>query len=280
MKFFCVTNPTQRTTNDLLRSACNVRGIEYVDADISSKGSPGDLVYRVVSGKTVGVLKIEEKLIGAGVTSLYKDFSYFNKIHDRGMDYDSSVLSKYSISVPREYIPTNKTTHGEIIEQIKMFGNFPVVVKILGGSHGVGVIRIDGLQSLLSLVDFLSSRNEKFVIKEFISAQRSARIIVLNSTVVDSIEYEAKENDFRSNVGSLPTVKKATFSPDVCDLAVKAVDSLGLDFGGVDILISERGPLVIEVNFPCFFARAELLTGTEISGRMIDYLMKKSRDNL
>ncbi len=280
MKFYCVTKNSQRTTNELLMLACNKRNIEYVLADSYSKANCGDLVYRVINGSAEDALNIEEQLINDGATSFYRNFSMFDKKHNRAMDYDSSVLSRYGISVPREFIPAIRMKHIDILNGIKSLGNFPLVVKILGGSHGVGVVRVDSSESLLSLVDYLSFKNEKFVIKEFINVKRSARIIVLNGSVVDSIEYEVLNNDFRSNVGKSPKVKHEIFPTEVNDLALKAVDSLGLDFGGVDLIISDMGPLLLEVNFPCFFARAQLLTGVDISGMMIDYLLSKSKRNL
>jgi ribosomal protein S6--L-glutamate ligase len=115
------------------------------------------------------------------------------------------------------------------------------------------------------------------VMKEYINTTSTARLIVLGDAVIDSIEYRANQDDFRSNEGHKPNVFRATFGNDVNDLAVRAVHALGLEFGGVDILLSDTQPLVAEVNFPCFFRRCQMLTGTDISGMMVDYLVEKSK---
>ena len=100
---------------------------------------------------------------------------------------------------------------------------------------------------------------------------------MLGDKVIDSIEYTANDGDFRSNEGAKPNVAPKKFTDEVEKLAVKATRALGLEFGGVDIMITNNGPKVAEVNFPCFFPRCQQLTGTDIAGMMVDYLMEKAR---
>ena len=112
------------------------------------------------------------------------------------------------------------------------------------------------------------------MIRQFIPVTTSARLIVLGGKVVDSIEYRAPKNDFRSNVG-VPNVKPKKFAKGIEETAIKAVDALDLEFGGVDILIHGDKHYLTEVNCPCFFARAQNSTGTDIASLMIDYLHNK-----
>lgn len=111
--------------------------------------------------------------------------------------------------------------------------------------------------------------------KEYCNVTSSARLIVLGDKVIDSIEYSAPKGDFRSNEGKTPNVSQKRFSETVNEIAVQAVKALGLEFGGVDIMITDNGAKVAEVNYPCFFPRCQMLTGTDIAGQMIKYLRDK-----
>lgn len=73
-------------------------------------------------------------------------------------------------------------------------------------------------------------------------------------------------------------VEACTFSLEVEQLAIKSVEVLGLEFGGVDIIMdAQERPYLMEVNFPCYFPRAQLLTGRDIASMMVEFLMKKSK---
>ena len=73
----------------------------------------------------------------------------------------------------------------------------------------------------------------------------------------------------------MPNVQPKKFDACVEDIAVRACKALGLEFGGVDIMITDDGAKVAEVNYPCFFPRCQMLTGTDIAGKMVEYLEKK-----
>jgi ribosomal protein S6--L-glutamate ligase len=163
------------------------------------------------------------------------------------------------------------------MRKIGTLGDFPVIVKVMGGSHGVGVIRVDSEESLRSLSDYLFATKVTFVVKEYFTVRSSLRLVVVGNTVVDAIQYMVPVGDFRSNVGEFPVVVKVVPSKVSISLALRAVASLGLDFGGVDILVTDKRNYITEVNFPCFFPRCQLLTGTDIAGMMIDFLIEKSK---
>jgi len=116
------------------------------------------------------------------------------------------------------------------------------------------------------------------ILREFIDQPTHARLIVLGDQVVDSIEYVAQGDDFRTNAGDTPSVRPKKFSPEMEAIAVQAVTVLGLEFGGVDMMTDEAGnDVVLETNFPCYFVRAQEATGTDVAGKMVEYLMAKSK---
>lgn len=278
MKLALLSSTTQKTTLELLIESCKNRGINYEVMNPQNttpflKLNDGDALYRITDVSSYGFAELEYQLVTSRIATFYKNNEslFINREEN-----DSLILFNKNIAVPKtaNFIPKDRD---ELRNVVSMLGGFPLVIKSLGGSHGVGVMRVDSFASLFSVADYLIKQGGRYVIKEYINTTSTARLIVLGDTVIDSIEYRANKDDFRSNEGKKPNVYRASFDNDVNDLAVKAVHALGLEFGGVDVLLSDTQPLVAEVNFPCFFARCQLLTGTDISGMMVDYLVEKSK---
>lgn len=278
MNFFLLTLDTQTITNRLLEEGCRENDVTYVPVDPSQQTEldltpqKGDGLYRVSDASHVGMIEMEMALLSQNMVSFYTapTFGLINQ-----EEFDSIHLPKLGLPTPKtvSHIPKDRAALKHAVEEL---GGFPIIIKALGGSHGVGVMRVDSYASLFSVSDYLREQNTRMVLKEFINVRSSARLIVLGSEVIDSIEYRANEDDFRSNEGSSPNVAKATFSQSIQDTAVQAVHGLGLEFGGVDIMMSDDQAYIAEVNFPCFFGRCQMLTGTNISGMMIHYLKNKS----
>lgn len=273
MKFHCVTLPEQLTTNNILKKACEIRDIEFCFSNLDCSISNTDLVYRVSDGSHSNVLKIEKKLLDSGGVSFYRDWKNF--LYDRSSDFDSTVLSNSPIPIPKFIrIFESSKINSDVIDSI---GGYPLVLKVLGGSHGVGVIKVDSATALVGLADYFINNKINFVLKEFVEGGISGRLIVLGKKVIGSIEYFANSSDFRSNSGKNPNVRAMEYPEYVQKMAINAVSMLGLDFGGVDVLFGARGPLVAEINFPCFFPRVQILTGIDVAGQMIEYLVEKSK---
>lgn len=193
--------------------------------------------------------------------------------------WSTLLQQKMGVAMPRT-IFTISRDRTVLRRAVDYLGGFPLIVKAMGGSHGVGVMKVDSLPALFSLVDYLSKKRESVMLRQFINVTTSARLIVLGHRVVDSIEYQAPRSDFRTNGGRQPTVYSKVFPRSVQQLACQAVAALGLEFGGVDLLIDHTGqPYVAEVNFPCNFARAQLLTGVDTAGQMIDHLLAKAQSH-
>jgi RimK family alpha-L-glutamate ligase len=267
---------TSNTTAKLLQLACEKIKIpcqRINPADFNELSFPrlgqDDLLYRISTSQQSAVL--EKYLLLDKPTTFYS--SYLRSISDIGIK--SLLLQHSNVPIPTTIYSTNKDKK-YLQACVDSLGGFPVILKASGGSHGVGVMKLDSIDSLSSVLDFVSQDSD-VVLRQFIRAKSSARLIVLGKEVVDSIEYIVPKNDFRSNIGDDPIVRPQQFDTQVQEVAIKAVSALGLEFGGVDILLDEKGkPYVLEVNFPCFFPRCQLLTGTDISGKMIDYLVQKA----
>ena len=275
MKIYFIATGEQDVTLRLMSEACTKRGVDYEVLDPMQVNpddiqiKPGDAVYRMATASHYGATELEWNLIFKGAKSFRgpKNLPLL-----RGIDL--MIFEKAGVPTPKTvpYIPKDRAALTKCVDAL---GGFPICLKVLGQSHGAGVMRVDSMQSLFSVSDYVRAHGGQSVMKEYCDVTSSARLIVLDGKVIDSIEYSANKGDFRSNEGAQPNVAAKTFSDEVNEIAVRAVESLDLKFGGVDIMITPKGPMVAEVNCPCFFPRCQLLTGTDIAGQMVDYLCSK-----
>lgn len=283
MKFFCISDRFTHqifpnSTLDLLQKACTNRDIEFIHLEPRQFDftqppilNPGDALYR--SSMSPLARAVERFLIRDDLATFYPT------VNRALCDYDD--LSFHRL----EGVPTPKTILGVannytlLKKYSEYLGGFPIVLKVLGKSSGAGVIKVDSLDGLSSVVRLVSSDPQaKFVLKSFIKTTFSVRAIVLGGEVIDAISYRSRRGDFRTNVQKDPIMQPYTLSPELKLISINAVRSLGVEFGGVDILIDDAGKAyVAEVNFPCVFPDVELTTGTNVAQLMVDYLQEKSK---
>ena len=277
MKLYLITDSSQQTTTDLLVQACKSRDVEPVilypktTHPLDLHPTPRDAVYRIATFHVYGATELMQLLISQGATSFYRDPTF---IPTPGRP-DDLIYAQHDVPIPQTipYIPQDRAVLDDCVQRL---GGFPIILKALGGSHGVGVMRVDSSQSLYSVADYLRQQPGRAVMKQYCDVTSTARLIVLGDQVIDSIQYTAPAGDFRSNEGAQPNVSARQFDDDINDVAVRAVHALGLEFGGVDIMLTPDGPKIAEVNCPCYFPRCQLLTGTDIAGQMVDYLKRKA----
>lgn len=270
------------TRYELWKASAEVRNLSInmvssknFDFSTEVKLTNEDGLYRVGRGKNARL--IEKVLINDNVNSFYLSA----KDCIRRMDHDLTHKKNNLPIIPTIFSITNdKLLLKKYIEQL---GGFPVIIKATGGSLGIGVMKIDSLESLYSITDFLcnSIGSASFVLRKFIDYKEHARLIVLGDRVLSSIEYKRVQNDFRSNSGSDLKICYKKFDKKVEDLAIKAVFVLGYEFGGVDILIDQQeNSFLAEANFPCDFSDVQKYANIDISGMMIDFLIEKSKKKI
>jgi hypothetical protein len=274
MTFYVLHIPgLQSERLEFIRKACKKLSVGFKALDPFtfdfSKPSPvkkGDIVFRISRGKLLRFF--EDYIVQPGITTFYKDSGC------RKMDPFS--LEKAKIPVPKTIFCADND-HKKLIGYIKSLGGFPVVIKALGGTRGMGVMRIDSFSSLFGVMDFLITNGKAVVMKKFIPVNSSARFIVLGDKVIASLEYKSTHLDFRTNASQKLQVKGKKYLKIYEDLAVKATRALGFEFSGVDILIDKKKAYVTEVNFPCNFVRAQEVLKHDIALEMVRYLVQKAR---
>lgn len=184
----------------------------------------------------------------------------------------AQILARYEVDTPKTLVSRNTSDIDDLLEQIGL----PVIIKLASGTHGNGVILADTKKAAKSALQAFYLYNEdgtNILLQEYIkeSAGTDIRAFVVGGRVVASMKRESLDDDFRSNLhkGGLGTPIKLTLEEN--KMAVKAAKAMGLHICGVDLMRSDRGPLVLEVNASPGFG-IEKVTGRNVASKIIEYI--------
>lgn len=135
-------------------------------------------------------------------------------------------------------------------ELISMCGGAPLVVKLLQGTQGMGVVLAETKKAAESVIEAFKEVRADILVQEYIAESKGAdiRCIVLGKKVIAAMERQGMDGEFRSNLHRGGKAKKISITAEERKTAIKAAKVMGLNLAGVDLLRSNRGPLVIEVN--------------------------------
>ena len=162
---------------------------------------------------------------------------------------------------------------------IRMVGGAPLVIKLLEGTQGKGVVLADSHQSAVSIINAFKEMHANILVQEFIKESHGTdiRCLVIGDKVVASIKRVAKEGEFRANVHQGGKALKVKLSPHERTLAIASSKAMGLKVAGVDIIRSNSGPLVLEINSSPGLEGIEKATQTNIAHKIIQYIEKNAR---
>jgi ribosomal protein S6--L-glutamate ligase len=182
----------------------------------------------------------------------------------------NQILAQSGIPVPKTFL--GNTYDAEVL--LKLFGNAPVIIKILQGTHGQGVILAETSSSALSTIETLNTAKVRFIIQEYIAESKGSdvRAIVVDGKVIASMKRKSREGEFRSNLHRGGSSELIKLSAEEENVALAAARSLKLGVCGVDILQSHRGPLVLEINSTPGLEGIETTTGIDIAKSIISYI--------
>ncbi len=186
------------------------------------------------------------------------------------------LLSRKGIGLP---VTGFANKPDDIKDVIKMVGGAPLVVKLLEGTQGIGVVLAETQKAAESVIEGFMGINANILIQEYIKEAGGAdiRCLVIGDKVVATMKRQAPEGEFRSNLhrgGSSSLIK---ITPEERSTAVRAAKIMGLNVAGVDLLRSNHGPVVMEVNSSPGLEGIEKVTGKDIAGMMIEYIEKYAR---
>ncbi len=188
------------------------------------------------------------------------------------------ILNRAGLAMPRSFIIEDLVGFTAAVEKL---GGYPVVWKAPYGTFGMDVHLVHSYEEAEKLFEsYLRAESAmNFLIQEFIveSAGRDTRVFVLDGEVVAAMERRAQEGEFRSNVELGASTHSVEIEERVKNLAIQSVKALGLDYGGVDIVHSKRGPLVLEVNANAGFKTLEETSGVNIAAALIRAVVRRTR---
>jgi ribosomal protein S6--L-glutamate ligase len=182
------------------------------------------------------------------------------------------ILSKAGLGMPKTAF-TNFSKGGEkaLIERV---GGAPLIIKLLEGTQGLGVVLAETKKAGQSVIEAFHGLKARIIVQEFIKEAKGAdiRAFIVNGKVVGAMKRQGAEGEFRSNLhrGGVATVIKLTKEEKAA--ALGAAKALGLDIAGVDMLQSERGPLILEVNSSPGLEGIEEATGVNIAGEIVKFI--------
>lgn len=181
------------------------------------------------------------------------------------------VLSRAGLGMPKTVF-SNYTK--DVAEVINYVGGAPLVIKLLEGTQGLGVVLAETNNAAESVLEAFNGLQARVIVQEFIKESKGAdiRAFVVDGNVVGAMKRQGKEGEFRSNLhrGGSATIIQLTDEEE--NAALKAAKALGLGICGVDMLQSDRGPLILEVNSSPGLEGIEFATKKDIANIIIRYI--------
>ena len=272
---------TQRFKAAALERGHEVRVLNTLRFAIDLSGDEPDLQYR---GKQLSHYDAVLPRIGASITfygmavvrqfeqmDVYTPNTSAGIANSRDKLRAIQILSRHRIGIPAT---TFVRSRDDVLPAIARVGGAPVVIKLLEGTQGIGVILAPDEKVAEAVIETLQSTKQNVLIQHFVeeSKGRDIRALVVGDRVVAAMRRQAKGDEFRSNVHRGGSAQAVELDDSYRRVAVQAAQIMGLRVAGVDMLESDRGPLVMEVNSSPGLEGIETSTGLDIAGAIIDYI--------
>jgi ribosomal protein S6--L-glutamate ligase len=178
-------------------------------------------------------------------------------------------------------LPVTSFAHStkDIDGVIDLVGGAPLVVKLLEGTQGLGVVLAETKKAAESVIGAFRQLNANILVQEFIKEAGGSdiRAFVVGGRVVAAMERKAAAGEFRSNVHRGGTATKVKLTPEERAAAKRAARILGLNVAGVDLMRSNHGPVVIEVNSSPGLEGIEGASGVDVAGKVIEFIEKNAK---
>jgi ribosomal protein S6--L-glutamate ligase len=167
----------------------------------------------------------------------------------------------------------------DIHDVIKIVGGAPLVIKLLEGTQGIGVVLAETRKAAESVIEAFMGLEANIMVQEFIKEAGGSdiRCFVIGEKVVAAMKRQAKEGEFRSNLHRGGTAEVIKLTPEERSTAVRAARAMGLNVAGVDILRSNHGPVVMEVNSSPGLQGIETATGKDVAGMIISFIERNAK---
>lgn len=180
------------------------------------------------------------------------------------------ILDDYSIPIPKTVVVSQP---GDLQQAARLVGGFPLIVKTPVGSFGAGVTIVESMRALKS---FMLWNRPMYLLQEYVkySKGKDIRIFVVNGRVIGSMMRSAQKGEFRSNIELGGRSRPVDVTEEEASIAIRCVQALDLRYGGVDVMRSRTGPVVLEVNSNPGFKELEDSTGAKVAKSIAEYAVE------
>jgi len=280
-------NPALYSTQSLVQAARKryhyVRVIDYVYCDLVIDHQHPKVLY---NGQELQNIDAIIPRIGAGYTShgaslirqfeglgVYSSLSSNALVEARNKLHCLQILASHGILVPKSVVSNNTLFFDHIIHNLE---SEKVVIKLLNGTHGLGVVLAHDHKQAFSIMEAFTKSKSKVFFQEFIKEAQGAdiRVFIVNGKIQGTMKRQAEPGEFRSNLHRGGTATIVDITDEEAEIAVRSANILGLKVAGVDMLRSQRGPMILEVNASPGLEGIETTTRSDIAGEIIEMIEK------
>ena len=270
-------NASLYSTDVLVQAAIkrkhNVQVIDPLNCDLVMEKKKPEIYYR---GKKLDHVDAIIPRIGSSITyygtAVVRQFEMMNVfttvesqalIRSRDKLRSLQILSKAGLGLPKTVFTNYSRDIDGVIAHV---GGAPLIIKLLEGTQGLGVVLAETKNAAESVIEAFNGLQARVIVQEYIKEAKGAdiRAFVVDGQVVGAMKRQGKEGEFRSNLhrGGTASVIELTDEEEV--MAIKAAKAMKLGVAGVDMLQSERGPLILEVNSSPGLEGIERATGLSL----------------
>lgn len=276
---------TKRLKEEALKRGHEVRIINYAKSYVTLESGKPVVRYEGESLHDIDVVipRIAANLTGYG-SSIVRQFEMQNVftattsisiVRSRDKLRSTQLLAKADVGIPKTVFGRETADLDDILDQV---GGAPVIIKVARGTHGNGVVLAETKKAAKAVMQAFYVEGVSFIVQEFVaeSAGTDIRAFVVNGKVVASMMRQSLDDDFRSNLHQGGEGIVIKLSDEERRTAIKAAKAMGLPICGVDMMRSDRGPLVLEVNSSPGFG-IEKVTGRNVAEKIIEYVEQNAK---
>nr|WP_293834346.1 30S ribosomal protein S6--L-glutamate ligase [uncultured Arsenicibacter sp.] len=284
------SNPALYSTRRLVEAAHQhgheTEVINYLKCQIVIENDRPALLY---GGKALNEIDAIVPRIGASVTdygcAIVRQFEMMKVFttaksqaisRSRNKLRSLQVLSRAGVGLPKTVLANHPKDVAQLLELV---GGPPVVIKLLEGTQGIGVVLAETIKTAKSTIEAFTGLKQNVLVQEFIGESKGSdiRAFVVGTQVVGVMQRQGVEGEFRSNLHRGGKARAIELTPEIEWTAINAAKALGLKVAGVDMLMSDRGPLVMEVNSSPGLEGIEKATGCDVASQIMTFIEEKIR---
>lgn len=255
--------------------------LDHTKCDLVIEKKKPSIIYKgeVVEGVDAVIPRIGASVTfyGTAVVRQFEMMKVFTSVESQALVRSRDklrslqILARAGLGLPKTAFTNYSKNVKEIIKHV---GGAPLVIKVLEGTQGVGVVLAENNNAAESVLEAFNGLKARVIVQEFIKEAGGAdiRAFVVDGVVVGAMKRQGKEGEFRSNLHRGGSAELWQLSEEEENAALKAARSLGLGVAGVDMLQSDKGPLIMEVNSSPGLEGIEIATEIDIAKKIIRYI--------